>query len=77
MSPTATFRTAAHAGHAGDSAEGRGGVYPGYGDEGGRWEGYTGYPPTHRPGSHIQLFSVSGPYPRPNEGLFRSHDEVS
>ena len=37
----------------GDGCSG-GGVYPGWGIAGGCWEGYTGYPPSTIPGTHIQ-----------------------
>ena len=56
---------------------GAGRVYPGYGDEGGRWEGYTGYYPPTVPGSHIEHNLAIRPYPRPYEGNLRLFNEVS
>ena len=55
---------------------GWGEVYPGYGMTVGGLEGYTG---THPVTLQDPIFSISEvkPYPRPNEGLFGSHDEVS
>ena len=46
-------------------------------DEVGGWEGYTGTQDPAIPGPIISIFLRLKPYPRPNEGLFNSIDEVS
>ena len=76
MSPTASSPTAAHAGHAGDSAVGEGCTRGG----GDGWVGPGGlyrYPGPTRPGPRISLYLVLRPYPRPNEGEFHGLYEVS
>ena len=50
---------------------------PGVWGMGGCREGYTGVLPSQLPGSHIDHNLASGPYLRPNEGIFHAFDEVS
>ena len=52
-------------------------VYPGWWDEGGSWEGYTGYYPGTHQDPYLVIFHASGPTYGQMKAFSKVYDEVS